>query len=191
VARDREVEAPDLPPAGPGSSVLLSHCEPPGQGALSDHLPLRPQSLRGLATAARGRRPRSPHHPDLAGEERLLGREATLPNARADSQTPPPEPTTTRLCSSADREGSRNGGFTPSSRATPSSPTSLPTSGTSICCAIDSHASSRRRRADRLRSGPPRPSQHRVEPRLRSRVGSAAKQGDQQVERSREIAAPI
>ncbi len=39
---------------------------------------------------------------------------------------------------------------------------------------------SRRRRADRLRSGPPRSSKHRVEPRLRPRVGSAAKQDDQQ-----------
>jgi len=39
---------------------------------------------------------------------------------------------------------------------------------------------SRRRRADRFRPGPPRPSQHRVEPRLRAGVRSAAKQGDQQ-----------
>jgi hypothetical protein len=35
------------------------------------------------------------------------------------------------------------------------------------------------------------PSKHRVEPRLRSGVGSAAKQGDQRLEPSREIALPV
>ncbi len=45
---------------------------------------------------------------------------------------------------------------------------------------FDGDASSRRRRADRLRTRSPWPSKHRVEPRLRARVGSAAKQGDKQ-----------
>jgi integrase len=63
-----------------------------GQGTLHDDLPLRAPSCRSLPAPARGRRPRAPDHPDLAGKERLLGREAAVPDTRTNSQALPPDP---------------------------------------------------------------------------------------------------